>query len=193
MKPRLLPAFLALALVPPAFAAPVEYTIDPSHSQVEITWNHLGFSNITARFDALEGRVVYDAENPSASSVSATVRIDSIDSGVDKLDQHLQADDFFDAAKFPTAQFTSTAVAVAGEGRLKLDGDLTIHGQTRPVSFEVTINKIGEHPMRKVPAAGFDATATIRRTEFGVGNYAPAVSDEIRIEITIEATAKPAA
>jgi polyisoprenoid-binding protein YceI len=193
MKLRLLSLALAFAVVTPAFAAPVEYTIDPTHSQVEITWNHLGFSNITARFDTIDGSFVYDAENPSASSAQVTVQIDSLDSGVDKLDTHLKASDFFDAEKFPTAQFKSTAVAAAGEGKLTLSGDLTIHGETKPVSFDVTLNKIGDHPMRKVPAAGFDAHTTIKRSEFGVGNYVPAISDEIKIEITVEATAKPAA
>ena len=193
MKLRLLSAALAFAVVTPAFAAPVEYTFDPTHTQVEITWSHLGFSNITARFDDVEGKLVYDAENPSASSATATVKIASLDSGVDKLDEHLKAADFFDAGKFPTAEFKSTSVEAAGEGKLTLKGDLTIHGETKPVSFDVTLNKIGEHPMRKVPSAGFDAHTTIKRSEFGVGNYVPAIADEIKIEITVEATAKPAA
>jgi polyisoprenoid-binding protein YceI len=191
MNLRLLSAAVfAAAAAAPVSAAPVEYAIDPSHSQVEFTWNHFGYSNLTARFDALEGSFVYDAENPSASSVNATVKIDSLDSGVDKLDAHLKSADFFDAAQFGTATFTSTKVEAAGEGRLKVAGELTIHGVTKPAILDVTVNKIGEHPMKKVPAAGFDATTKVLRTQFGVGLYAPNVSDEIRIDITVEATQK---
>lgn len=188
-------ALLSALVAAPAFAAPVEYVIDPGHTQVEFTWNHFGYSNITARFDKMEGSIVYDAEKPAASSATVTIAIDSVDAGVDKLDAHLKSPDFFDAAKFASAEFKSTAVEAAGEGKLKVTGDLSIHGVTRPVTLDVTINKIAEHPMSKKPTAGFDASTTIKRSDFGVGAYVPNVSDEIRIEITTEAAAaaKPAA
>jgi polyisoprenoid-binding protein YceI len=191
MKHRLLFAALVAASAAPAFAAPVEYVIDPRHSQVEFTWNHFGFSNITARFDTVEGSFVYDAENPAASSVQASVAIDSIDSGVDKLDEHLKSPDFFDLGKFAKAEFKSTKVEAAGEGRLALTGDLSIHGISKPVTFQVTINKVGEHAMKKVPAAGFDARTTVKRSDFGMSMAVPNVSDEITIDITVEAFAKP--
>jgi polyisoprenoid-binding protein YceI len=186
-------ALLSAACAAPAFAAPVEYVLDPNHTQVEFTWNHMGYSNITARIDRIEGRFTYDAENPAASSASATAHIDSLDSGVDKLDAHLKSADFFDAAKFPLATFTSTKAEAAGEGKLRLSGDLTIHGVTLPITFHVTLNKFGEHPMKKVPAGGFDAHATLKRSEFGMDMAVPNVSDEIRLEISAEAAAKPAA
>ncbi|MFY2762776.1 YceI family protein [Arenimonas sp. MALMAid1274] len=163
------------------------YTIDPTHTQVEFTYNHLGFSNITGRFDQVQSEFQFDAADPTRSSVKITIPVESISTGVEKLDTHLLAPDFFDAAKFPTATFTSTAVTAAGEGKLNVAGDLTIHGVTRPVVLAVTINKIGEHPMAKVPAAGFDATTTIKRSDFGIGGYVPAVSDEVTIDITVEA------
>ena len=191
MTRRILFAALLAGFGSAAVAAPVEYRIDPAHSQVEFTWSHFGFSNITARFDALEGTFVYDAENPSASSVTASVAIDSLDSGVDKLDAHLKSPDFFDLAKFSRAEFKSTKVEAAGEGKLALTGDLSIHGVTRPVTFQVTVNKIGDHPMKKVPSAGFDAATTIKRSDFGMAMAVPNVSDEITIEVTIEANAKP--
>jgi polyisoprenoid-binding protein YceI len=193
MSLRLLSAALLSALSLSAFAAPVEYTFDPTHTQVEASYNHFGYSNITLRFEEVEGTLVYDAENPGASSAKATIQIGSVDSGVDKLDAHLESADFFDAAQFASATFTSTKVEAAGEGKLKMSGDLTIHGVTKPVTFDVSINKVGEHPMKKVPAAGFDAHATIKRSDFGLGLYAPNVSDEVKLEITVEATAKPAA
>lgn len=181
-----LAALLAFATVAGAAAAE-PYEIDGSHTQVQFTYNHLGFSNITGRFDKVEGEFLFDADDPTRSRIAVTIPIDSISTGVDKLDQHLQAADFFDVAQFPTASFQSSRVESVGEGRLRMEGELSIHGVTRPVSFEVTVNKVGEHPMRKVPAAGFDAVATIKRSDFGLGAYVPAVSDEVTLRITLEA------
>ncbi|GGA87139.1 hypothetical protein GCM10011521_26970 [Arenimonas soli] len=180
-----LAGLFALATLP-ALAADT-YTIDPTHTQVEFTYSHFGFSNITGRFDKVESQFAFDAADPTRSSVTVTIPVDSISTGVEKLDGHLLSADFFDAETYPTATFTSTGVTVAGEGKLAVAGDLTIHGVTRPVVMDVTINKVGEHPMSKKPAAGFDASIDIKRSEFGVGGYAPAVSDEVRIEITVEA------
>jgi polyisoprenoid-binding protein YceI len=193
MKTRLLVLALASSaalLAAPAFAEPVEFTFDPGHTQVEFTYNHFGYSNITGRFDKVEGSLVYDAANPAASSASATIDIASLSAGVPKLDTHLKSADFFDAGTFGTATFKSTSVAAAGEGKLTLIGDVTIHGVTKPVTFDVTINKVAEHPMSKALTAGFDATASIKRSDFGIGQYAPNVSDEVRIDITVEAAKK---
>ena len=186
MFKRLALATLLAAAFLPAFAAE-KYAIDPTHTQVEFTYSHFGFSNITGRFDQVESEFAFDAADPTKSSVKVTIPVDSISTGVAKLDEHLLSADFFDAARYPTATFTSTGVTVAGEGKLAVAGDLSIHGVTKPVVMDVTINKVGEHPMSKKPAAGFDASFDIKRSEFGVGGYAPAVSDEVRIEITVEA------
>ena len=191
MKLRSLSAALLFA-ASPVFAAPVEYTIDPNHTQVEFSFSHFGFSNITGRFDQVSGKIVYDAANPSASSVEATLVADSIDTGVDKLDAHLKSGDFFDAAKFPAATFKSNKVEAAGEGRLKVTGDVSIHGITKSIILDVTINKIADHPMKKVPTAGFDARTVLLRSEFGMDMAVPNVSDEVRIDITTEALAAPA-
>lgn len=180
-----LSALLAVAAFP-ALAAE-KYEIDPTHTQVQFTYSHLGFSNITGRFDQVQGDFRFDVADPTQSSVTITIPVQSISTGVDKLDEHLLKADFFDAAQFPTATFTSTGVTAAGEGKLAVAGDLTIHGVTRPVVLDVTINKIGEHPMRKRPAAGFDARATLKRSDFGVGAYVPMVGDEVTLSITVEA------
>ncbi len=185
LKHIALAGLFALATLP-ALAADT-YTIDPTHTQVEFTYSHFGFSNITGRFDKVESEVAFDAADPIQSTVRVTIPVDSISTGVEKLDAHLKSPDFFDAARYPTATFTSTGVTVAGEGKLAVAGDLSIHGVTRPVVMDVTINKLGEHPMSKKQAAGFDASFDIKRSDFGVGGYAPAVSDEVRIEITVEA------
>jgi polyisoprenoid-binding protein YceI len=163
------------------------YIIDPTHTTVVAQWNHLGFSNPVANFGQAEGRIVYDADNVSASSVEVTLPLTGLNSFVADFDEHLRSADFFEAAKYPAATFRSTAVEAAGPNRLKVTGDLTIKDQTRPVVLEVTMNRFAEHPMLKRPAAGFDATTTIKRSDFGVGAYAPNVSDEVQIRITTEA------
>ena len=184
---RLVLATLIAAASFPALAAD-KYDIDPTHTQVQFTYNHMGFSNITGRFDEVGGEFLFDAADPSKSSVSITIPVASISTGVDKLDEHLLKADFFDAAQFPTATFKSTGIVAAGAGKWAVAGDLTIHGVTRPVVLDVTLNGMGEHPMRKVPAVGFDASARIKRSEFGVGVYVPAVGDEVTLSITVEAT-----
>ncbi len=183
----LLTGLLAAA---PAMAKPVTYTLDPGHTQVRVTWNHFGFSNPSANFTHVTGTLVYDAEQPQSSSVKVTIPMSGLDTHVTALDKHLSAPDFFDVTRYPEAHFVSTRVSAAGKDRLTVVGDLTVHGQTHPVTLHVTVNKIGMQPMLKVPAAGFDATATLKRSDFGVGMYVPAVSDEVRVHITVEADAK---
>jgi len=163
------------------------YKLDPGHTQVLFQYNHMGYSNITGSFPKVEGEINLDTADLAKSSVKATLSIDSVSTGVAKLDEHLKGGDFFDAAKFATATFQSTKVEKAGEKALKVSGDLTIHGVTKPVTFDVKVNAIGEHPMAKKPAAGFDATATIKRSDFGISKYVPNVSDDVTIRITTEA------
>ena len=178
-----------------AFAAPVTYTIDPGHTQTIFSWNHFGYSNPTANFDKIEGTLVYDAADPSQSSVDVTIAIDSINSHVKKFDEHPKSDDFFDAAKFPTATFKSTKVEKGGsDGTYKVTGDLTIHGVTKSVTIDAKLNASNVHPMTKAPAIGFDGSLSIKRSEFGSAKYVPNVSDEGSIRITTEAMGpKPAA
>jgi polyisoprenoid-binding protein YceI len=188
LRPLLIAVALG-AVAAPAAAADT-YTFDPSHSQVRFTYNHLGFSNILGLIGGIEGELVYDAEQPANSRVNATIPIAGIRTGVEKMDQHLNADDFFDAAQFPNATFTSSKVEAAGDGKLKVTGTLTIRDVSREVVLDVALNGRGEHPMRKTPAIGFDARAALKRSEFGVGKYVPAVGDDVEVSITIEANAK---
>lgn len=192
MKRILLATALALSSAS-AFAAPVTYTIDPAHTMVIASWNHMGFSNPFANFGDAKGQIVYDADKVSASSVQVTLPMSGLNSFSDKFDTHLRSADFFDAAKYPEATFKSAKVEAAGEGKLKVTGDLTLKGVTKPVVLDVTLNKAAEHPMLKVPAIGFDATTTIKRSDFGVDKYAPNVSDEVKLQITTEAGAAKAA
>ncbi len=164
------------------------YTIDAGHTQVEFTYSHFGFSNITGRFDQVNGVFELDTQNLAKSKISVEIPINSMSTGVAKLDAHLQGADFFDQAKYPTATFISNKVHVVNDNELHVMGNLTIHGVTNPVVLYVKVNKIADHPMKKIPAAGFDAITTIKRSDFGVAGYVPAVSDEVTIRITLEAT-----
>ena len=164
------------------------YKLDPSHTDVLVQWNHMGFSNPTAHFGNADGTLVYDAADVGKSSVEVTLPLSGLNSFTAKFDEHLRSADFFDAAKFPTATFKSTKVEAAGTNKLSVTGDLTVKGVTKPVVLDVTVNGAGEHPMMKVPSVGFDATTTIKRSDFGIGAYAPAVSDDVKIRITTEAS-----
>ena len=182
---------LAAALAGVAFdavAEPVEYKLDPTHTMVLASWNHFGYSNPSAHFGDVSGTITYDADAPENSRVQVVLPMSGLDSFVPKLDEHLRSADFFDAAQFPEARFTSTSVRALGEGRLEVTGDLTLHGVTRPVVLDATLNKAAPHPMGDTPTIGFDATTTISRSAFGIDKYVPMVSDEVTIRITTEAS-----
>jgi len=171
-----------------AQATPVTYTMDPGHTFVLFSWNHFGFSNPTANLSLGQGTLVFDDKDPSKSSVDVTLPLADLDTHVSKLDEHLKKPDLLDADKYPTITFKSTKVQAAGGNKYKVTGDLTVHGVTKPVVLDATLNKSGEHPMMKVPTVGFDAVATLKRSDFGVGAYVPNVSDEIKVRITTEAS-----
>lgn len=178
-------AFAAVSTV--AFAAPVSYTIDANHTSVTASWSHFGLSHPVATFNQVDGTIVYDAQDVGASSVKVTIPLAGLESGVAAFDEHLRSGDFFDAGKHPAITFSSTKVESTGAKTLRVTGDLTIKGVTRPAVLDVTLNGAGPHPMSKRESIGFDATATVKRSDFGVDKYAPNVSDEVKLRITTEA------
>ena len=189
-------AVLALALAASfgATAAPATYQLDPSHTVVLASWSHMGYSHPSANFGEASGTLVYDADDATKSSVEVTLPLSGLYTFVPKLDEHLKSAEFFDAAKYPTIPFKSNMVHDMGGGKLMIMGDLTVHGVTKPVTLDATLNKAAFNPMFKADVIGFDATTTIKRTEFGVGGGVPMVGDEIAIRITTEAhAAKPEA
>ena len=188
-----LTATLALVTAP-VFAA--TYKLDAMHTQVVFGWNHFGFSNPVAQFRTVDGTLQFDPANPTKASVEVTIPLASVNSNVDKLDEHLR-DEYFDTAKYPDATFKSTKVEKgATPNTLEVTGNLTLRGVTKPIVLDVTINKVGKYPMRNAQAAGFDATTTIKRSEFGITKFVPSISDDIKVHITTEAIsdsgAKPA-
>ena len=185
LKKLLLTAALVAASAN-AFAAGVTYKLDPKHTNVLASWNHLGFSTPSVNFGNVDGTLVYDADKVSASSVQVTLPLKGLSALAENFYDHLTSEGWFDAAQFPEATFKSTKVESAGQGKLKVTGDLTIKGITKPVVLDVVLNKAGEHPMSKRAAIGFNATATVKRSDFGLGKMAPAISDEVTLRITTE-------
>lgn len=183
---------LALAASFGAAAKPVSYQLDPNHTVVLASWNHFGYSHPSANFGQASGTLVYDADDVATSRVEVTLPLAGLDTFVPKLDAHLRSADFFDAEKYPTITFRSTRVHDLGGGKLAIMGDLTVHGVTRPVTLDATLNGASVNPMTKSPTIGFDATTTIKRSDFGVGAYVPKVGDEIAIRISTEGSAKAA-
>lgn len=181
---------LALCLLATAaFADPVTYKLDPRHTQVLASWSHFGFSHPSANFGQVDGTLVYDADDVAASSVKVSLPLAGLDTFVPALDDHLRGPDFFDVDKYPVATFESTAVKALGDGKFEVTGDLTIKGVTRPVVLAATLNKIANPPEARRPSIGFDATTTIKRSDFGIDKLVPNVSDEITLRITTEAAA----
>lgn len=176
----------------PTFAAGKTFALDPYHTQVYFTWNHLGFSSPGATAIIDKGTLIWDGKNPSQSSVTVTLPVAGIDTRVPALNTVFQSK-FFEARKYPTMTFKSTSVQQIGvSDHYRVKGQLTLHGITKPVTLDATLNKVGEMPMLKAPGIGFDATATIKRSEFGLGQYTPLVSDLVRIHITAAGVAPDA-
>nr|WP_321252335.1 YceI family protein [uncultured Ruegeria sp.] len=186
MKLILLAAALAVSATS-AFAAAEKYVLDSSHSQVVFTYNHLGFSTTTGMFSGFEGEIMFNQEDPAASSVTVSMPVVEMITGWKPREDHFMSEDFFAAAEGDLATFTSTGIEVTGENTAKITGDLTLNDITKPVVLDATLNQVGEHPMAGKQWAGFDATTTLLRSDFDLGQFAPFVSDEVEISISIEA------
>lgn len=186
-------SFTAAALLAAAPLYAATYTFEPEHTQGVVRWNHLGFAKPTAQFNNVQGTLEFDRADPTRSSVMVSIPLTSMSTGVPDLNEDFRSSDFFDFAKFPAATFKSRKVEQgARPDTLKVLGDLSLHGITKPVALDVTINKIGTNPRNQVPTVGFEAMATLKRSDFGLGLYVPQVSDEVQIHITAEAAEKNA-
>lgn len=181
---------LATALVTlplAAFAAPEKYTLDSSHSQIVFTYSHLGYSTGTGMFSGFEGEIMFDQEDPANSSVSVSMPVTSMITGWEARFEHFMSADFFGATDDEMVSFVSTGIEVTGDNAALITGDLTLNGVTKSVVLDATLNQAGNHPMENKPWAGFDATTTLLRSDYNVGAYAPFVSDEVAVHISVEA------
>lgn len=189
---------LGLALSIPAFAqlpgqkVPAgeiksgAYTIDKTHAAINWHVNHLGFSTYQGRFEEFDAALNYNADDPTESALSVTIPVENVDSGVAELDEHLQSDDFFNAAEYPEITFEATDIEITGDGSGKITGDLSMHGVTKPVTLDAELVGAGTHPVNEKYVVGFSGTTTIKRSEWGMDSYTPAVGDDITLEISAE-------
>ena len=169
-----------------AFAAD-RYTLDASHSQILFSYNHLGFSTTFGMFSGFEGEIMFDAEDPAASSVSVSMPTKSMFTGWEQRDGHFMSPDFFGAADDDLISFASTGIEVTGDGTALITGDLTMNDVTKSVVLDAVLNQAGTNPLSQKEWAGFNAPTTLLRSDFGLGAFAPAVSDEVSVQISIEA------
>jgi polyisoprenoid-binding protein YceI len=160
------------------------YQVDPGHTQVIFEINHLGFSEYTGMFVEPTGTLTLDPANPSAAKVDVSFPIAKVRTTVTALDEHLKRADFFDAEKYPEGRFTSTSVKVSGT-TAQITGNLTLHGVTRPVTLAARFIGAGSMAMGG-PAkqnVGFQATTTIKRSDFGISGGIPLVGDQVKLTI----------
>ncbi|WP_342110436.1 YceI family protein [Methylobacterium sp. SI9] len=194
MKSILASGLLALLITTPTLAqtpptrdpAQIQagtYAVDPGHTQVGWRVSHMGFSNYAGGFSDVSGTLELQPKNPAAAKLSVKIPVASVTTTSAKLTDELKGDQWLDAAKFPDMTFVSTKVVPAGKDHAKVTGDLTLHGVTKPVTLDVTLVGAGVNPLSKKYTVGFEATGTLKRSEFGVKTYVPLIGDELHLTI----------
>ncbi|HLS17876.1 MAG TPA: YceI family protein [Paenalcaligenes sp.] len=180
--------FAATASV--AVAEPVTYQADPTHTFAHFSYDHMGLSRQSSSFENTSGVLTLDLEEQTGD-LQVEIDLRSVNTGAQIFNDHLQGEEFFDTENHPTATFESTKIIFDGDAPVAVEGELTIKGITQEVTFELDhYQYVDEHPMLKRPAIGANATTTIKRTEFDIDKYVPAVSDEVVISVSFEGIAQ---
>jgi polyisoprenoid-binding protein YceI len=159
------------------------YAIEPSHTQIIFAVDHMGFSIFRGFLSQASGTLTLDPAKLTATQLSVTIPIDSIHTTSAKLDGELTSADWLDAGHFPTATFVSTKVTPAPNGLAMVEGNLTLHGVTKPARMLAHFHGTGANPMSKATTIGFDGRLTVVRSQFGVTKYVPLVSDNVELTI----------
>lgn len=162
---------------------PGTYKVESYHTQVGFTLSHFGFTNYSGLFSGATGSLHLDPKNPGASKLEVTIPVQSITTTVPALTDELKGDKWFDTSKFPQATFTSTQVSLGSNGEATITGNLTLHGVTKPVVLHAHLMGAGVNPIDKAYTVGFQAQGTIKRSDFGVSLYAPALGDDVELSI----------
>lgn len=165
------------------------YQIDPMHSGVMFRVRHFGISTVTGRFDRFSGTVVYDKKNPKAWKAEAVIDAASVNTKIEKRDNHLRSAEFFDVAKSSEIIFRSTGVVEVKGNKAKLLGNLTMHGQTKPVALDLEIGGVMTDPKGTQHLGATATTKEFKRSSFGVNGGAGMVGDDVEIILEIEAVA----
>lgn len=162
-------------------------TLDPGHTYVLWRIKHFNFSTQTGKWYAT-GTLLLDKEKPENSKVTAKIQVKDVITGIAELDKHLRGKSFFDAAHYPTAYFISSKIEILDKETAKIHGTLTLRGISKPVILSTKLNLAAKNPITQKMTYGFGATTEIKRSDFGMTNYLPGLSDEVQIEIQTEAS-----
>ncbi|QOY94266.1 polyisoprenoid-binding protein [Massilia sp. UMI-21] len=168
-----------------AFAADT-YKIEPNHTYPSFEADHMGISVWRGKFNKTEGTVTLDRK-AKTGTLDITVDIDSIDFGHDKMNAHAKSPDIFDAAQFPTATFKSKSIKFTGDVPTAAEGELTLHGVTKPLTLNISKFKCIDHPMLKREVCGADVSGSFQRSDFGINYGLPRFSPEVKLAIQVEA------
>jgi len=180
----LIPA-AAFAQGSPATPVPAgTYKVESHHTLAQFTVNHLGFSDFFGVIPNATGSLTLDPANPAADRLDVSLPVAQISTTNTVLDGELKDPTWLDAAQYPEIHFTATKVTQTGAHTAHIDGNLTLHGVTRPVALEATFGGAGTNPLTKAFTIGFSATGTIKRSDFGVTKYVPLISDDVRLTLT---------
>ncbi len=177
---------LAVIVPSAAFAAPETYIIDNTHTFPRFEYSHFGYSTQAHCFTKTSGKITLDRA-AKTGAVDVTIDAKSVDTGYALFNEHLQGEDFFDTAKYPTITYTAGRMKFKGDKPVAVEGELTIKGITRPVTLKLTSFHCMPHPIVKKDACGANAVAQVKRSGFNMGKHAPYVSDEVTLVIPVEA------
>jgi polyisoprenoid-binding protein YceI len=158
--------------------------VEPLHTRVLFCVSHFGFTNYYGEFSGVSGALDFVPKNPSASKLEIQIPVASIGTTSAELNGELKDEQWFDAVKYPNISFKATKVTMTGPGNADVVGDLTLHGKTKPVVLHAVFHGAGVNPLNKRYTVGFDASAKIKRTEFGISTYVPLISDDVDIIIS---------
>lgn len=162
------------------------FKLDKRHARIVFSTTHLGFSTYYGFFGDLDAKLDYDPTSPAASALEVSVNLNALVTNDSEMDGNLKSSDYFDVAKFPVATFKSTKIEVSGAAKGQITGELTLHGVTKPVVLDVTLNRGGTNPVTQDYILGFDAVGRLSRSEFGIKTLVPFVGDEVKLAISCE-------
>jgi polyisoprenoid-binding protein YceI len=179
---------LALAiLAAPLTVIAAPWTLDKSHAHITFSVDHLGFSTTQGAFRDFDAEINFDPENIEATKVKFVIQTASVDTFFGKRDDHIRNADFLNVEKFPTMTFESKKVMQTGDTTATVEGEVTLLGVTKPVTFAAELVKMGPHPFNpEKMVAGFKVTGELDRTQFGMDKFAPAIGAVLPVEINFE-------
>lgn len=166
--------------------APAPFVLSKDHTDVVFEISHVGYSMKHGWFRDMVGTLSFDAEKPELSSLDVTIKSGSIDTNNAQRDKDLSGPNFLDTVKFPDLHFVSTRVIRSGNQALEVEGNLTLHGITKPMVLHTKLNKLGPNPFTHSATVGFTAHGSLMRSDFGIGSMIPLLGDEVSITIDAE-------